>query len=628
MRFYMIYSNQFAVGNKPIGIASLAAITKQAGHSFKLFDCTQFSVIKNADYNEWSEAGVKRLAFMESKNAERLPERKKLTYSQIIEKVIEEIKEFKPDIIGLTALTDDYPLGLRIFEKVKKAFPSTPTIAGGVHATIDPVNVIAQDCFDMLCVGEGEYVMLDIGKRIDEKKDFFGIKNLWIKRKDGTVEKNLVSPYEQNLDKFPFPDWSIYPKSAFYKPYKGYVYKYGDFEMSRGCPYKCSYCINVQLQSIYKQTGEKYHREKSIPRVIDEIKTAVKKYDIEFLRFYDETFLLMSNERLEEFANLYSKEVGIPFTIETTSQSITPFTAKMLKKANCVSASLGLETGSPDIRNGLLHKPTENDVYLKAFKLLEENGIQKVSFNMLGLPYEKLEDIFKTIAMNKLCNTDVQSLGTFYPYQGTPIRRMLKEKKMLNEDNEKELLQGYDFNTLASGGKSALTFRDMDDNVLTKMNFLFANYTVWPVTLWPLLDLIRHGKEDAKFIELLWGKINAITYFKKFKEWPLKHKFPPAPKEDLKKYEFSVEKANDLVKLLIQNWGEEFREKFLEKITLIKEGTLRPEFPIPEEYNELKKFLGVEKTTTEEKRDIRLKLRKIAKEDTAVYEPESQPAMV
>ena len=47
---------------------------------------------------------------------------------------------------------------------------------------------------------------------------------------------------------------------------------------------------------------------------------------------------------------------------------------------------------------------------------------------MLGLPYEKLEDIFKTIAMNKLCNTDVQSLGTFYPYQGTPIRRMLKEK--------------------------------------------------------------------------------------------------------------------------------------------------------------------------------------------------------
>ena len=620
MNFYMVYPNQYAVGNKPIGIASLAAMTKQAGHEFKLFDCTQFLVIKNAEYNEWNEAGIKRLAFMESKNENRSPKREKVTYDQIIEKVIAEINVYKPDIIGLTALTDDYPLGLRIMEKVKKTFPSIPTIAGGVHATIDPTGVIAEDCFDMVCIGEGEYVMLDIGKRIDEKKDFFGIKNLWIKRKDKSIEKNSVRPYEQNLDKFPFPDWSIYPETAFYKPFRGHVYKYGDFEMSRGCPYKCSYCINVQLQAIYKHTGENYHREKSIPRVIEEIKAAIKKYNIEFLRFYDETFLLMSNKRLEEFANLYSKEIGIPFTIETTSQSITPFTAKMLKKANCVSASLGLETGSSDLRNGLLHKPTENNAYVRAFKLLEENNIQKVSFNMLGLPYEKLEDIFKTVAMNKLCKTDVQSIGTFYPYKGTPIRRMLKEEGMLNEENEKKLLQGYDFNTLTSGGKSALHFRDMDDELLTKMNFLFANYTVWPVKLWPLIDLIRHGSKNDRFVELLWNKINHITYFKKFKEWPKKHKAANSTKALEKKYIFDNKKENEFIKLLMENWGKDFREDILAKILLIKNGIMKPEFPIPEKHDELKKFLRIEKISTQEKHSIRLKLRNIAKEDSANYE--------
>ena len=30
-------------------------------------------------------------------------------------------------------------------------------------------------------------------------------KILWIKKNDGTVEKNVVRPYEQNLDLFPFP---------------------------------------------------------------------------------------------------------------------------------------------------------------------------------------------------------------------------------------------------------------------------------------------------------------------------------------------------------------------------------------------------------------------------------------
>lgn len=44
MRFFMLYSNQFASGNKPIGIASLAAVLKQAGHEFLLFDCTKYAV--------------------------------------------------------------------------------------------------------------------------------------------------------------------------------------------------------------------------------------------------------------------------------------------------------------------------------------------------------------------------------------------------------------------------------------------------------------------------------------------------------------------------------------------------------------------------------------------------------
>ena len=373
MKFYVIYPNQYALGNKPNGIASLAAVLKKAGHQFKLFDCTQFCVIKEGEYTEWNKEGIKRVSFMVPDNEERLPVREKVTYIQLIDKVIADIDTNKPDIIGLSTLTDDFPLGVRIMEKVKKTFPNIPTVCGGVHATVDPTSIMAEKCIDMVCVGEGEYVILDIAKRVEEKKDFFKIKNLWVRREDGSIEKNMVRPYEQNLDKFPYPDWSIYPETAFYKPFRGHVYKYGDFEMSRGCPYKCSYCINVQLQEIYKHTKEPFHREKSIKRVIEEIKSQREQYHIEFLKFWDETFLLMSKERLEEFADLYSEQINIPYTIETTSQSITPHTVKILKKSNCRSASLGLETGSESVRYGLLHKPTENEAYVNAFKLLTEN---------------------------------------------------------------------------------------------------------------------------------------------------------------------------------------------------------------------------------------------------------------
>ena len=621
MKFFVIYSNQYTAGNKPIGIASLSAILKKAGHDFKLFDCTAYSIVRQGEFTEWNKAGEKTASFMVPKNSERLPQREQVTYQKLIDKVIKDIDNYKPDIIGLSALSDDYPLGLRIMEKVKKTFLKIPTICGGVHATIDPSGILSEKCFDMVCVGEGEYVVLDIGKRIDEKKDFLNIKNLWVKEKNGTIQKNQVRPYEQNLDLFPYPDWTIYPETAFYKPFKGIVYKYGDFEMSRGCPYKCSYCINVEMQAIYKQTGENYHREKSIKKVIEEIKLARENYGIEFIKFWDETFLLMSKERLEEFADLYSSEIGLPYVTETTAQSITPFTARMLKKSNCKSISLGIETGSPDLRNGILHKPLNNETIFNAFKLLENNNIQKASYNMVGIPYEKQLDIFKTIAINRLCKVDTQTTGQFYPYKGTPIRKMLIERGLLNEDREKEIVKGYDFNSLVDY-KSVLDFSsfdtDLDGRKLSKINKLFISYIVWPVKLWPLIDLIRNSIKDDEFINYLWKKVIDVTYFMKFNEWSKQEETKNHKLLELK-YEFQDQKANEFCKYLLQSWGESYLKIIEEKLNLIQNQELLPEFPVPENEEDLKKFIGIEKFTKEENRLLRQELREIANKDSELY---------
>ena len=105
---------------------------------------------------------------------------------------------------------------------------------------LNPEGVIRETCVDMVCVGEGEGAILDIATRAENKESFENLDNIWIK-KDGEVIKPKTRPLIQDLDTLPFPDWSIYGDNAFYKPYMGYVYKYGDFEMSRGCPYKCSY---------------------------------------------------------------------------------------------------------------------------------------------------------------------------------------------------------------------------------------------------------------------------------------------------------------------------------------------------------------------------------------------------
>ena len=86
-------------------------------------------------------------------------------------------------------------------------------------------------------------------------------------------------------------------------------------------------------------------------------------------------------------------------------------------------------------------------------------------------------------------------------------------------------------------------------------------------------------------------------------------------------YDFDLkdQKANDFGKLLIENWGKEFGTEIKEKFKLIEDEVLLPEFSIPENDDELKEFVGIQKFSEDEKRIIRQELRNIAKKDSEAY---------
>ena len=621
MRLFMLYSNQFAVGNKPIGIATLAAVLKRDGHDFHLFDCTRYRIQKeSAGGNDSNLAGAKTLAFKHPVNEERLPSREPVTYTQLVRRLLDDIEQYKPDIIGLTALTDDYPLGLGMMREVRKAFPDIPVVAGGIHATVDPKGVIEEDCFDMVCVGEGEQVVLDLAERVDAKRDFEDIANLWVKRPDGSIQRNAVRPLLLNLDELPYPDWEIYGEEAFYKPFLGHVYKYGDFEMSRGCPYKCSYCINVQLQEIYKTVNSNsYHREKSIPRIIAEIKHMKDEYDIEFLKFWDETFLLMSPERQEEFNDLYASQVGLPYVIETTAQSITPYSAEVLRNTNCRSVSLGLETGSVDMRKGLLHKTTNNAVYVEAAALLKSKGVQCVTFNMIGLPNESQDDIFRTIAMNRLMQSDTQSVGVFYPYKGTPIRDMMVQNEWMDEDFEYQSLRDYDFNTFTAGNRSVVRFKDMDSIVINRLWMLFSSYVFWPIELHPLIDIVKNAPESDPFAVTLLDNIQAVTYFMKFDEWPPGWEAADTLRDQGGITELRTADGRRFAALLVGSWKGPNLESLMQAFRMIAAGEMASEISIPDDPDQLAVWLEPE-LSSENLRNIRVNLREMAQYASKSYE--------
>ena len=97
--------------------------------------------------------------------------------------------------------------------------------------------------------GETENVLLEICKLFDEKKDFKNIKgmsymenNRYISNKRQEIIKDLdiLCPY----------DYDIFDEQVFLRPYNGDIIKAVDYEMSRGCIYSCSYCVETIIQKL------------------------------------------------------------------------------------------------------------------------------------------------------------------------------------------------------------------------------------------------------------------------------------------------------------------------------------------------------------------------------------------
>ena len=105
---------------------------------------------------------------------------------------IRKVSSIAPDLIGFSATTNQYPY-VKKLSKWIKGYSDIPVICGGIHPTLSPEEVIAEDSIDVLCIGEGEYPMLELANKMVTGDDISNIRNLWVKQ-NGHVIKNPLRP--------------------------------------------------------------------------------------------------------------------------------------------------------------------------------------------------------------------------------------------------------------------------------------------------------------------------------------------------------------------------------------------------------------------------------------------------
>jgi len=393
-----------------LGVRYLSAVLKRAGHSVRIIILKD--VINNRDpENLKVDSGYSGAITCCSDREYGL--------------VCDLLREFDADFIGVSLASQCFGLGAWMSDKLKRDFPRIPLIWGGVDPTLHPELGI-EHC-DFLAVGEGEESLPELVATLREGRDPSRLDGFWV-RNGGSVHRNPARPLIQDLDRIPFPD---------FEPGEKFLVQNNQVQpltepwyimlTQRGCPYRCSYCINSALPSLYPK--QKYLRRRSVANVMDELHWIRGLYPgLGYIAFFDDIFTLNKNW-LREFGPRYRDEIGLPFWCYTYPGLCDDETATILKDMGVEHVHVGIQSGSERILKEVYHRPSIAKVKDTA-QILERRGI-RVRYDIIaGNPLEADEDHLATLEVlldlpQPFRITPTNPLCMVF---NSPITRMVKEK--------------------------------------------------------------------------------------------------------------------------------------------------------------------------------------------------------
>jgi|TARA_Y100000310_G_scaffold162742_1_gene162693 radical SAM superfamily enzyme YgiQ (UPF0313 family) len=428
-KILFIYPNIRKRGQVPPNITLFSRILKNNGFITDVFDSTGYEIPDiGIGYSE-----EKRQEFMTEKKADR-----EMSYDDrvdIIGDLNKKIKEFNPNLIAVTTTESTFLIAEFLLKNIDEKH--APVILGGVFATSAPEVVIKFKEVDMLCVGEGEEMLLDLCSRMRDGLDYKNIQGLWIKDNGKVIKNPLGSPVR--IDNNPTDyDVGIFDERRHYRPMDGRegakLYKLFSVETERGCPYQCTYCNSPSLHKIYKnQTGESFFRRKSMEKVREEILHYRDNFGAEYIFFWADTFLAMPKKEFNIFCEMYS-EIKLPFWIQTRPETMDHKIFVKLKDIGLDRVAIGIEQGNEEFRRKVLGKKCSNEKYIYAAKILHDLDIPFHTFNMIGMPYETPELVLDTIELNRQMNPDDAGCSVFSPFYGTPLRDLCVKEGFMKDD--------------------------------------------------------------------------------------------------------------------------------------------------------------------------------------------------
>jgi anaerobic magnesium-protoporphyrin IX monomethyl ester cyclase len=311
------------------------------------------------------------------------------------------------DVVAFSCYIWNITQTLEVCKKIKSLNPEIKILLGGPEVSYDWKNVIELDQVDYIITGEGEIPFENFLKSFP---DISGVPNLVFKTTEGIKHnpeaatfdlKNFsaVRPYKND------PPAELYNKVCY-------------IETSRGCPYKCEFCL-ASLDN----------KVRYLP--IEDIKANLL-YLMQHgrvIKFLDRTFNIKKDFTIDMFRFIleHHRPENV-FQFEITADIVHPDIIKFIQEhvpPGLFRFEIGIQTVNQKANLEVSRK--QNFEKTKGIIQLLQNKIEMHLDLIVGLPLDHWEDIkYSFEEVFKLFAPELQ-LGFLKFLKGTPVREKYEQ---------------------------------------------------------------------------------------------------------------------------------------------------------------------------------------------------------
>lgn len=352
------------------------------------------------------------------------------TYGMGVDKVIDQAREFRPDVLGIGMLTPSTPVALAIAEQAKAALPGVKVVVGNVHADIFYKEILTRRAVDAVVHGEGEHTITELVRAWESgRSDLSGIQGVSWKDESGAVRKNASRPVIQDLDALPYPAWDLFPYTRYgLLPFADVAHPVLSMTGSRGCPYRCEFCSLLY-------TGSNYRKRDPI-KLVDEYEYLHERYGVKQIGFVDPIFPLNKKILFKFCEELMRRGLHkkVCWLSETRVDRVDRESLRIMRASGCRRLLFGIESGV-DLLLENVNKTFSTETTRRAIRMCREEGIDTVGLFMIGLPGETPEMTRQTIDFAKSLDLDFAKFAITVPFPGSQMFEDLRREGRLNRDD-------------------------------------------------------------------------------------------------------------------------------------------------------------------------------------------------